>query len=65
MSAIIHERHQKLNQKPILAWFGNQLFLTNSQQKVICEFQIRTHHNGRELPRPEIALPEVIEIQRT
>ena len=59
MSAIIHEPHQK-PQKPILAWFGNRLFLTNSQQKVICEFQIRTHHNGRELPRPEIALPELL-----
>ena len=66
MSAIIHERHQKPNQKPILAWFGNHIFLTDPQrQKVLYEYQIRYFHNGRVLACPEIALPEVIEIQRT
>jgi len=56
MSVIIHEPHQK----PILAWFDNRLFLTDpQQQKVICEFQIRSYHNGRELLFPEIALPEL------
>lgn len=45
--------------KPILAWFDNRLFLTDPQcQKVLCEFQIRTHHNGLALLSPEIALPE-------
>ena len=60
MGAIIHEPHQK----PILAWFENRLFLTDPRrQKVLCAFQVRTQHNGRELPTPEIALPEVNEPQ--
>jgi len=54
------------SQRPILAWFDDRLFLTDPQrQKVLCEFQIRYCHNGRVLACPEIALPEVIEIQRT
>ena len=58
MNAIIHEPHQK----PILAWFDNRLFLTDpQQQKVLCEFEIRIQHNGRQLHSPEIALPEVYE----
>ncbi len=32
----------------------------SQQQTVVYEFRIRTHHNGRELLNPEIALPEVI-----
>ena len=60
MKTIIHEPHQKPNQKPILAWSDNRLFLTDpQQQKILCEFEIRTQHNGRELQRPEIALPEL------
>ena len=55
---IIHEPNQKL----FLAWFDNRLILIDPpQQKVLCEFQVRFHHNGRELPSPEIALPEVNE----
>ena len=51
-----------LNQKPILAWFDNRLFLTDpQQQKILCELQIRTHHNGRKLQSPEIALPAINE----
>ena len=50
--------------KPILTWSNNgrTVALINPQQQKICEFQIRTHHNGRELLSPEIALPEVNEI---
>ena len=60
MNAIIHEPHRK----PFLAWIDNRPFLTDPQrQKVLCEFKIRTNHNGRELPSPEIALPEVYETQ--
>jgi len=58
MDAIIHKHHQK----PILAWFENRLFLTDpQQQRVLCEFEIRSHHNGKALSSPEIALPEVNE----
>jgi len=52
--------------KPIIAWSDNRLTVTlidPQQQKVLCEYQIRTHHNGRELLIPEIALPEVNEAQ--
>ena len=60
MNAIIHEPQQK----PILAWFDNRLFLTDPcRQKVLCEFQLRAHHFGKNLPSPEIALPEVNKTQ--
>ena len=63
MQPIIHHIHEP-HQKPILAWLDNRLFLIDSQrQKVLCELQIRTHHNGRELLIPEIALPEVDKAQ--
>jgi len=63
MITIIHEPNQK-PKKPILAWFNNRLFLTDSQRhKVLCELQIRFYHNGRELLVPEIALPETNETQ--
>ena len=52
--------------KPILSWSVDRLtaILTDPQrQKILCKFQIRTQHNGRELSVPEIALPETNETQ--
>ncbi len=61
MQPTIHHIHEP-HQKPILAWFDNRLFLTDpQQQKILCELQIRTHHNGRKLLSPEIALPAINE----
>ncbi len=62
MNRIIHHP----TKKPILILSDNRLTVTLTdpqQQKVLCEFQIITHHNGRELLVPEIALPEVNEAQ--
>ena len=62
MKASIHQP----TKKPILTWSDSRLTVTLTdpqQQKVLCEFQIVTHHNGRELLVPEIALPEMNEAQ--
>ncbi len=59
MKSSIH--HLNPTKKPILIWSVDNLsvILTDSHQhKVLCEFQIRTHHNGRKLLSPEIVLPE-------